>query len=369
MCSTVASFTTTASTPDAKISFDGPSRNAELERGVRDSSDDVEMKDGADEFRLEGGDDGGADKIELENGSDRSHEETRSESDMLDSKEQQHDDAKENDAESKLTLPLHEKDVLNSAEEAQPKQKSPSLYDISQEIDASQDAFKVYEDISQNIYKGGASGIVGEEDSLPCACSFDPEFDRRHMACGEHSDCINRSLFIECMEDDCPCGRYCLNRRFQNREYAPLIIVKTEKKGFGLVAADGLTSGQFVMEYIGEVLPYSHFLKRTVLYEQQGQKHFYFMSLQKDEVIDATRKGCRARFMNHSCEPNCILQKWVVAGRMRIGIFTTKAVKQGEELTFDYKFERYGSVAQTCYCGALCLYRLHRWHVAEQSTR
>lgn len=46
--------------------------------------------------------------------------------------------------------------------------------------------------------------------------------------------------------------------------------------------------------------------------------------------------------MNHSCSPNCELQKWVVGNQMRIGIFTIKDVAEGDELTFDYKFERYG---------------------------
>lgn len=55
--------------------------------------------------------------------------------------------------------------------------------------------------------------------------------------------------------------------------------------------------------------------------------------------------------MNHSCNPNCVTQKWVIGKKMRIGIFTSRAITAGEELTFDYKFERYGATAQKCYCG------------------
>lgn len=55
--------------------------------------------------------------------------------------------------------------------------------------------------------------------------------------------------------------------------------------------------------------------------------------------------------MNHSCNPNCVTQKWVIGKKMRIGIFTSRTIKAGEELTFDYKFERYGAIAQKCYCG------------------
>lgn len=55
--------------------------------------------------------------------------------------------------------------------------------------------------------------------------------------------------------------------------------------------------------------------------------------------------------MNHSCNPNCVTQKWVIGKKMRIGIFTSREITAGEELTFDYKFERYGAIAQPCYCG------------------
>lgn len=55
--------------------------------------------------------------------------------------------------------------------------------------------------------------------------------------------------------------------------------------------------------------------------------------------------------MNHSCESNCATQKWIVKGRFRVGIFSTKFIAKGEELTFDYQFQRYGQEAQPCYCG------------------
>ncbi|KAG9066757.1 histone methyltransferase set2 [Linnemannia hyalina] len=206
-----------------------------------------------------------------------------------------------------------------------------------------------YQTIQDNIYKGANTGNSPVDDCLPCQCKFNPHVDPRWKACGP--DCINRNLLVECIEDDCPCGSYCLNRRFQMRQNARVDVVKTEKKGFGLRAREDLPTGSFVMEYIGEVLPYANFVKRTREYSNAGVEHFYFMSLQSDEVIDATKKGCLARFINHSCNPNCHLEKWVVGSKLRIGIFTIKPVRNGEELTFDYQFERYGVEAQKCYCG------------------
>lgn len=175
--------------------------------------------------------------------------------------------------------------------------------------------------------------------------------DHPDMACGHLSDCINRALLIECTDDDCPVGRFCKNRRFQNWEYSSIQVIKTEKKGFGVRALADITKGQFIIEYCGEVIPHSTFIKRTKEYSIAGVKHFYFMSLKSDEIIDAQKKGNISRFLNHSCNPNCILQKWVVNSRIRMGIFALRAIPQGEELTFDYKFERYGAKAQPCYCG------------------
>ena len=53
-------------------------------------------------------------------------------------------------------------------------------------------------------------------------------------------------------------------------------------------------------------------------------------------------QGALGRFINHSCDPNCETQKWVVHGELAIGLFALKDVAAGEELTFDYNFERYG---------------------------
>lgn len=114
------------------------------------------------------------------------------------------------------------------------------------------------------------------------------------------------------------------------------------QKGCGLRALTDLKRGTFIMEYIGEVLSKKDFEARVKKYSETKVKHFYFMGLGPNEVLDASQKGCLSRFINHSCDANCETQKWIVNGYTRIGLFTTRAVKQGEELSFDYKFERYG---------------------------
>lgn len=92
------------------------------------------------------------------------------------------------------------------------------------------------------------------------------------------------------------------------------------------------------------------FRRRMRQYDEEGIKHFYFMSLNQGEFVDATKRGNLGRFCNHSCSPNCYVDKWVVGEKLRMGIFAERAVQAGEELVFNYNVDRYGADPQPCYC-------------------
>lgn len=70
-------------------------------------------------------------------------------------------------------------------------------------------------------------------------------------------------------------------------------------------------------------------------------------------ILDATR-GSIARFVNHSCEPNCKIIKWTVEGQPRMALFAgDEGIMTGEELTYDYNFESNNKENVTiCRCGA-----------------
>ncbi|KAJ1917891.1 hypothetical protein H4219_002935 [Mycoemilia scoparia] len=207
--------------------------------------------------------------------------------------------------------------------------------------------------IDHNEFVGVSPDDIECEESFPCNCQYTDGTDDRSMACGEASDCINRLIQMECNPLTCPTGSYCLNRRFQKKQYAKIRVIDAGLKGYGVQALESLSSGRFVMEYLGEVVTSNQFLKRSREYEKVGIIHHYCMSIGYNMVIDATERGCLARYINHSCEPNCVLQKWMVGGQVRMGIFAKNSIKRGDELTFDYKFERLpGTEPQKCLCGA-----------------
>jgi hypothetical protein len=61
--------------------------------------------------------------------------------------------------------------------------------------------------------------------------------------------------------------------------------------------------------------------------------------------------GNNSRFINHSCDPNCELQLWLVKGRMHIGIVSLRDIEPDEPLSYDYQFDTNESNVFKCYCG------------------
>ncbi|KAL8975539.1 MAG: hypothetical protein Q9197_000216 [Variospora fuerteventurae] len=222
----------------------------------------------------------------------------------------------------------------------------PTFDDYQSRTDEAKGTFQV---IPGCTYSSKAIGATDHAMDCECAEEWDASV-QANAACGDDSDCINRATKMECV-GDCGCGAECQNQRFQRQQYAQVTVIKTEKKGYGLRADTALRENDFVYEYIGEVIGEGHFRRRMQQYDEEKIKHFYFMSLNKGEFVDATKKGNLGRFCNHSCNPNCYVDKWVVGDKLRMGIFAERPIKAGEELVFNYNVDRYGADPQPCYCG------------------
>ncbi|XP_017465977.1 PREDICTED: probable histone-lysine N-methyltransferase CG1716 isoform X1 [Rhagoletis zephyria] len=201
--------------------------------------------------------------------------------------------------------------------------------------------------IKENEYK--CERVISREArKMVCDCFLTSEEEvRGELGCGD--DCLNRLLMIEC-GPDCNVKDRCTNKRFQKLLCSPCRVFRTEKKGFGIMADIEILPGEFIMEYVGEVINGDEFERRRIVYSQDKNRHYYFMALRSDAIIDATIKGNISRFINHSCDPNAETQKWTVNGELRIGFFSRKSIMPGEEITFDYQYQRYGREAQRCYC-------------------
>ncbi|XP_061940948.1 histone-lysine N-methyltransferase ash1 isoform X2 [Apis cerana] len=199
-----------------------------------------------------------------------------------------------------------------------------------------------YKKIRTNVYYDVKPTTLYEAQ----ACECKPE-----SGCGD--DCINRMVFSECSPQLCPCGDKCENQKIQKHEWAPgLQKFMTEDKGWGVRTQQSIKSGVFILEYVGEVVSEREFKSRMAT-RYANDTHHYCLHLDGGLVIDGHRMGGDGRFVNHSCEPNCEMQKWSVHGLPRMALFASRDIKPGEELTYDYNFALFNpSEGQECRCGS-----------------
>uniref|UniRef100_A0A183AMX3 Histone-lysine N-methyltransferase n=1 Tax=Echinostoma caproni TaxID=27848 RepID=A0A183AMX3_9TREM len=182
-------------------------------------------------------------------------------------------------------------------------------------------------------------------------CECQPNSDTE--PCGPSSNCINRELHYECLPSVCPNGNACQNQRFTKRLYpAQRPFWTGEERGWGLKTLVPIRSGDFVNEYIGDLIDEEEANRRLRFAHENNVTNYYMMKLDSQRIIDAGPKGNLSRFMNHSCNPNLNTQKWTVNGDNRIGLFAVRDIAAGEELTFDYNFVALGQERLNCRCGA-----------------
>ncbi|MBA2685933.1 MAG: SET domain-containing protein-lysine N-methyltransferase [Gemmatimonadaceae bacterium] len=123
--------------------------------------------------------------------------------------------------------------------------------------------------------------------------------------------------------------------------------------GKGAFALKDIRKGTRLVEYIGENLSAEESDKR---YDDEGVKnhHTFLFSVDKRKVIDATFGGNESRFINHSCDPNC---EAIIESR-RVYIEAARTIRKGEELAYDYNYERTPKTTKAdeklykCLCGS-----------------
>uniref|UniRef100_A0A3P9KU55 Nuclear receptor binding SET domain protein 2 n=1 Tax=Oryzias latipes TaxID=8090 RepID=A0A3P9KU55_ORYLA len=205
-----------------------------------------------------------------------------------------------------------------------------------------------YKFIKVNRPFGRVQVYTADVSEIP-KCNCKPTDER---PCGFESECLNRMLQYECHPQVCPSGERCCNQDFTKRLYPETKIIKTPGKGWGLVALRDIKKGEFVNEYIGELIDEEECRARIKYAHENNITNFYMLTIDKDRIIDAGPKGNYSRFMNHSCQPNCETQKWTVNGDTRVGLFAVCHIPAGTELTFNYNLDCLGNEKTICRCGA-----------------
>jgi SET domain-containing protein len=143
--------------------------------------------------------------------------------------------------------------------------------------------------------------------------------------------CYNKNKRVECTKNNCNVGEGCSNRVIQQKKEKKIIIKETPGKGKGAFANERIKKGDFIIEFVGEIIDEEMKELRKI-----RQNDIYIMELKKHWYLDAANKGNFSRFFNHSCFPSTYALRWQVNNEPRIALFAMRDIQDGEELSLNY---------------------------------
>ncbi|XP_049337977.1 histone-lysine N-methyltransferase 2C isoform X4 [Astyanax mexicanus] len=143
-------------------------------------------------------------------------------------------------------------------------------------------------------------------------------------------------------------------RRLTSEWKSNVYLAHSRIQGLGLFAARDIEKQTMVIEYLGDVLRAEVAARKELHYKAKNRKAFMFR-IDGEYVIDATCSGSPARYINHSCSPNCVAEVVTFERGYKIIISSNRRIEKGEELCYDYKLGLVKNQNQKtpCLCGAV----------------
>ena len=124
----------------------------------------------------------------------------------------------------------------------------------------------------------------------------------------------------------------------QLRTAVRLLVGPSKVAGWGAFAPHAIGKGDYLIEYLGELVSHEEADRRGQVYDRRASS--YLFNLNDKQVVDAGRMGNRSRFANHHDQPNLHTRIFTVRGDHHIKMYASRAIKAGEEVTFDYRYDQ-----------------------------
>ncbi|HEX6308819.1 MAG TPA: SET domain-containing protein-lysine N-methyltransferase [Longimicrobiales bacterium] len=119
----------------------------------------------------------------------------------------------------------------------------------------------------------------------------------------------------------------------RKRTTRPFEVRRSRIQGRGVFATRSIRAGTRLIEYRGEVISDAE-ADRRYPFDEDERHHTFLFRLDSGDVIDAGPRGSVAKYINHSCDPNCE----AVEEDDRIFIYALHDIAKGEELVYDYNY-------------------------------
>lgn len=200
------------------------------------------------------------------------------------------------------------------------------------------------------------TGNIVIDDEPPVGCDCGPNgCNNQSDCCGKAQDAqmaynkngtvrVSRNVAIFECNKRCSCGPDCKNRVVQRGSSHQLCIFKTfNGRGWGVYTKRKIKRGQYICEYVGEIITSEEAERRDKVYEATGSTYVFDLDFNSNDnpySVDATYFGNVSHFINHSCTPNmAVWPVWINCLNLdlpKLCLFALTDIEVGTELTFDY---------------------------------